>query len=90
MEVHESTLNQTAGLHFMVALAALHAHGDANFAKAGELVNKMYFDAISSIPYMTEGRSGEEMIGEERKKSIERFMEYRKATIKEPEPKQVK
>lgn len=71
----------------MVALAALHAHSDANFAKAGELVNKMYYDALSSIPYMTEGRSGEEMLGEERQKSIKRFMDYRKASIKDMEPK---
>ena len=89
MEVCESTLYQEAGLQFMVALASLHAHADSNFAKAGELVNKMYFDSMSSIPYMTEGRTGEEMLNEERKKSIDRFTEYRNATIKNLTPKKV-
>jgi len=83
MDVHESVLYQEAGLSYMIALAALHAHEDSNFAKAGALVNKMYFDAMGAIPYMTEGRSGDEMANEERNKAIERFEEYRKATIKE-------
>jgi hypothetical protein len=81
MDVHESVLYQEAGLQYMIAMAALHAHEDANFAKAGALVSKMYFDAMGFVPYMTEGRTGEDMVNEERKKAIKRFEEYRNATI---------
>ena len=83
MDVHESVLYQEAGLQHMIAMAALHAHADANFAKAGSLVSKMYFDAMGYIPYMTEGRSGEDIVNEERNKAIKRFEEYRNATIKD-------
>ena len=86
-DVLESVLLMNAGMQYMQAMAALHAHPEADFSKAGDLVNTMYFNAMAVIPYMTDGLTGKEIVEGERMKAVEKFMEMRRATIKTLTPK---
>ena len=71
----------------MQAFSALHGHPKADLDKAAEQTNKMYFNALARIPYMTEGKSGEDMIMEERMKAIEEYNRMRDAMRKTPGPR---
>ena len=60
--VLESELSFQARLTYVTAFAALHAHPDADFAKAADKVNDLHANAFYSIPYyakMNEAKAGE-------------------------------
>jgi hypothetical protein len=85
MEVHESELLYQAGIGYMQAFSALHGHPNADIDKASEQTNKMYFDALSYVPFLTGGKSGTDMVMEDRLKSINEFKRRRDAMRKKPE-----
>lgn len=89
-EVLESTLLMQAGLQYMQAVSALYSHPDSDASKAGDHINTMYYNALGMIPYLTDGMSGTEIVQGERMKAVEKFMEMRRATIKQLSPKKGK
>ena len=83
LEVLESELLYQAGIGYMQAFSALHAHPNADIDKAAEQTNRMYFNALARIPYMTDGKSGEDMVNDERMKAIEEYNRMRNAMRKD-------
>jgi hypothetical protein len=86
MEVHESELLYRASIGYMQAFSALHAHPNADLDKAAGQTNKMYFNAMARIPYLTDGKSGDDMAQEERMKAINEYKMIRDATRKNRNP----
>ena len=72
-EVHESELQLQANIGYMMAFGALHAHPHADIDKAAAKVNKLFMRAIGSIPYLTGGKSPEELQRDERLKAVEKY-----------------
>jgi len=72
-EVIESELRVNVDLAYMTAIAAIHAHPNAEFEKGGAQVNRMFFNALNHIPYLTGGKSGEDMAHDDRQKAIEKY-----------------
>jgi len=62
-----------ASLAYMGACGSLYSHPDADIEKGSVEVNKMYYSAIAKIPYMTGGKSGDDMVNDDRNKFIERY-----------------
>lgn len=66
----------------MEVWGALHSHPNADVEKGSNEINKMYFDALGKLPYITGGKSGEAVLMEERKAAVEEFMKMRRKTLK--------
>jgi phosphate uptake regulator len=86
-EVLESGMMLTALLSNTIATAALHAHPQADIEKAGEHISAMFFDALSMVPYMTQGKSGKDMLMEERVKAIQKYQDRQDRLTKNLQPK---
>jgi hypothetical protein len=73
----------------MQAWASIHGHPQANIESAGDSLRTMYYDALNELPYLTGGKSGDEVQNDERMAAIDRYRNYRDAVIKpgtEPAP----
>lgn len=86
LEVLESEFLYEASIGYMQAFSALHGHPNADIQKAAEQTNRMYFNAIGRIPYMTGGKSGDDMMMEERMKAVEEYQRMQDAMRKKPAP----
>ena len=86
LEVLESELLYQASIGYMQAFSALHGHPNADLDKAAEQTNRMYFNALARIPYMTDGTTGDEMVNQERMKAIEEYNRMRDAMRKDVTP----
>jgi hypothetical protein len=62
-----------ADLAYMTAVGAVHAHEKADFEKAAGQVNNMWYDALANMPYVTQGKTGTDMLEAERMKLVEEF-----------------
>lgn len=67
----------------MVALSALASHPAFDAEKNQEQSKTAYFEALSCIPYMTGGKSGVEVVTDDRMKSIQEYNEMRRKAIKD-------
>jgi len=74
----------------MEAFSAIHSHPDTDIEKGSQSTNKLYYNAISRIPYLTGGQSGEDLVMADRMKSIERYKEMQRNLSAKPEEKLVK
>jgi len=68
----------------MLAMAAIHAHPNAEFEKGGAQVNRMFFDALNHVPYLTGGKSGTDMAQDDREKAIEQYKKMKLQPRDEP------
>lgn len=84
-EVIESEILLGTRLAYMQAAAALHSHPATDIEKSGDAINKQYFDALATIPYMTQGRTSKEMLSVEREKSVARYKDMKKRLLKDPD-----
>jgi len=66
----------------MVSVAALSSHPVCDMDKNQERVKALYYDVLASIPYMTGGKSGTEVVTDERMKFVEQYNEMRRKTMK--------
>ena len=71
-----------ASLARVIAYSALNSHPHADLEKAGPKTHANYLDALSTIPYLTGGKSGEDMIRAERLDFVNRFNQYRDRVLK--------
>lgn len=76
-EVLESEYLMQAALMHMQACGSLYSHPEADIEKGSVEVNRMYYNSIAKVPYMTAGKSGDDMIEEDRKKLIDRYMKMK-------------
>ena len=83
LDVLDSEHRFQAGLAYTQALAALHAHPNADVQAGSETVKRMYLDALAEIPYLTGGRSGTEAAQDDRKAAVQRYHDMRKRLMKE-------
>ena len=83
--VMDSTLRFQASLQYMQAWAAIHGHPKADMSGAVDALRGVYGDALGMIPYLTGGRSGDELRNEDRNAAIERYENYRDRLLKKPE-----
>lgn len=81
-DVVESMLLYESGLAYMAAFASLHAHPQADIEKGSDQINKMYFDALGKVPYLTGGQSGEDIVMGDRMKAVEEYLKMKRAMIK--------
>ena len=84
-DVIESELIYNGRLALMTAFAALHAHPDADIEKGGQAANVMFMDAEASIPYLTQGMTGTELLHKERSAAIDRYNALRDSVLKKKE-----
>jgi hypothetical protein len=66
-----------AEVGYMTAVAAIHAHPKADFDKAAAQLTNMWFNALGNMPYMTGGKTGDDMVSEERDAAIKRFKKWK-------------
>ena len=67
----------------MTAQSALMSHPGADYDKASAASRALYRDALSAIDYVSGGRSGGDMLDEERKAFVKRYLDARKRSLKE-------
>jgi hypothetical protein len=71
-----------ANLQYLQAWSALHASPKADFSGAFTSMQRIYGDALSSIPYLTGGRGGDELAQSEREAAVERYKAYKAQVLK--------
>ena len=81
-DVLDSTVRLNSRLQYMQAWASLHGHPQAKLEDAGDALKTMYFDALHEIPYLTGGKSGDEMGNEERMAAVDRYKQYKDNVLK--------
>jgi hypothetical protein len=74
-----------ADLAYMVGMASLHSHNEADVEGGSETLTTMYYDALAHMPYITQGKTGKDMANENREAAIERYRDMKRRTLKEPE-----
>jgi hypothetical protein len=71
----------------LTASAALMSHADAELDGADARLQKMVYNTMTAIPYVTGGKTADDMENEDRAAFVERFEQYRKRVMaKEPPP----
>ncbi|MGB1893744.1 MAG: hypothetical protein ACPHSD_18895 [Candidatus Latescibacterota bacterium] len=88
-EILEAEMLLNAGLQQVVAWGALHAHPNADFEAATKQLGSHYVDALSRIPYLTGGQTGEGSLQADRQAFYERYKEYKAKVLqgRQPRPK---
>jgi hypothetical protein len=81
-EVIESMLLMNARLAYMSALGALYGNPGADVEKGADQVNKIYYDALSHVPYMLGGESVEDAMMASRMAAIEEYQRMKRAALK--------
>jgi hypothetical protein len=81
-EVIESMLLLQTSLSYMQVWGALHAHPQADVEKGSAEINKMYYDALGMIPYVTVGQSSDDFVMADRNAAIEAYKEMKKRMVK--------
>lgn len=69
----------------MTAQSALMAHPDTDYDKAVGASRNMYRDVLAAIDYVSGGRSGMDMLQDERQAFVKKYLELRKKSLKEPQ-----
>lgn len=65
----------------MVATGAAMSHPGFDPEKSSELLRRSYYDTLACIPYMTGGKSGTDIMLDDRMKAVNAYLEMkRKAT----------
>ena len=86
-DVIESVHLFNADLAYMTTFGALHSHQGADVEKGSLQANMLYYDAMAHLPYLTQGKGGEDMMNEERMGAIDEFRKMRDRTLKIPRKK---
>ena len=84
MDVLEGEYLLNTNLAYMTAIGALSSHPEADLGKAGPRIGTLRMDALASLPYMTGGKSGTDMLEEDRKRAIDEWKRRRDAALKKP------
>lgn len=66
-----------SSLAYMGTAGALYSHPDADIEKGSASVNQMYYNAMARIPYLTGGKSGDDMMNAERMRLIDQYKQMR-------------
>ena len=74
--VIESEIMMQARLADMQARSSVYGNPRADLDDAGETMYRRLMDAMSSVPYITGGKSGEDSIREDRMRAVERYRRY--------------
>ena len=69
-----------------IAQAAVMAHPDIDVSKANAILDKLYYNMLGSLEYPTQGRTGDELVEDERMAAVRQFQEMRKRMLKEQKP----
>lgn len=72
-EVIESEYDFDLRLAYMQAYASIHAHPDSKIEEAFNEFNSLFGDARGSIPYMTGGKRGKELMQDERMELVKAY-----------------
>ena len=63
----------------MVAECALMSHSDVDYKQAAGSINKLYYETLEAVPYLTQGRGSDDLVADERTEAVKQFLEMRKA-----------
>ena len=69
-------------LAYMGAMSSLYSHERADIERGSEHMNKLFFSAMASLPYITQGKTGEDMVKEEREKAVEKYRAMKRRMLK--------
>jgi hypothetical protein len=69
-------------LAYMTAMSSLYAHERSDIEHGSEHTNKLFLNAMSRLPYVTQGKSGDDVANIERDKSIEKYREMKRRVMK--------
>ena len=75
-ELIEADLMKDARLARLTAWSAMHSHPDSDLEKAGRQMQLHFIDAMSTIPYVTGGLSGQDALHKERMDAVKQYQEY--------------
>ena len=75
--VLESELLLHARMSQLIAWAAIHSHPDADMSQAGQDLRVHYVDALSAVPYITQGKTGQTLLQQERLDFAKKYQDYK-------------
>ena len=82
MGVLECEYTYTALLAYMTSVSAMYSHAKADIEKGNAALTTMYFDALAAIPYLTGGKTGKDVMEEDRMRAIEAYRQMKNAALK--------
>ena len=86
-DVLDSKLRFDAALANMQSWCSLHGHPQADLSGTVRILKGLFADALSEIPYMTGGKSGDELQNADRNEAIQKYREYRDRVMKKDSKK---
>ena len=72
-EVIESELSLSLSLAHMNAIASMYSSSNADLDKGNVHMRKSFLQAMSNIPYMTGGRTADDLVQADRMAAVERY-----------------
>lgn len=69
-------------LAHMQAVASVYAHPKCSLDQVGEKIRTAHLNALGSIPYMTGGKSGTEVVRDERQEFVNKWLREQEAMTK--------
>lgn len=82
-DVIESEHLLNVSLAHMISVCSMFAHPQADIEKGNAQLTQMYYNALANLPYLTGGKTGTDMIEEERDKAIKAWREMKAKAYKD-------
>ena len=84
-EVIESEYILQAKAGIISAQGGAMGHPEADISKAGGMLKNLYYEILSSVPYMTGGQTSEDVAQKEREVAVAKYEAYRNAVLQQRE-----
>ena len=65
-----------------VAKSALMSHDNVDYDKASGVARVMYSDMIAALDYIGQGRSSTDIMADDRKQFVKKYLDARRRTVK--------
>lgn len=83
-DVIESGYMLHIGAAHMISTSAALSHPRFDPEKCSELLQRTYYDTLGAIPYMTKGKTGTDIMVDERMKAVQAYLDMKKRAMKDP------
>ena len=74
--VIESEILLQSNLSYMIGIASLYSHPNADVEKGSVQLNTLFTDALAAVRYMTGGMTGKDRMDEERNVAIAQYKQW--------------
>ena len=72
-DIIESDIMLNVSLSHMIAIASLYGNEESDLEKGSTQINRMIINAQTLIPYLTAGKTADDLMNEERMALVERY-----------------